>query len=319
MGDNEFLGYFFVPEMVDLNNPFNRPEALSPAVKCCGGGAYSPFSICCPPPQLPMIKPKTKANERIGPHNQDVISVIIGSMLGDSYGEKHGKGTRFVFQQEESNMEYLVWFHKFFEERGYCTNLGGNRPKVSLRLGKNGKIRYYYRFRTFTFTSFDWILEAFYPPGPNQEKGVKVVPVLDKGGCPPNACPHPAPPHAPPSYGGGAHPTQGRVGGEGSPPNPAGGGFLDKYLTPLALAIWIQDDGGKLSAGLKIATNGFTLRDVEILCKVLNDKYQLSARPQSAGVPNQYIIYFPKKSMNTLSKLVKPYMIPSMHYKLNGY
>jgi ubiquinol-cytochrome c reductase cytochrome b subunit len=116
---------------------------------------------------LPFIKPKTKANKRIGPHNEEVLSVIIGSMLGDSYGEKHGIGTRFTLQQEESNMEYLVWFHHFFRERGYCSD---TNPKIHIRLGKNGRKRYLYRFRTFTYTSFDWIRNMFYL------NGVKCVP-----------------------------------------------------------------------------------------------------------------------------------------------
>ena len=211
---------------------------------------------------LPFIKPKTRANERIGPHNEDVISVIIGSMLGDSHGEKHGMGTRFTLQQEESNMEYLIWFHTFFKDRGYCSD---TKPKVSIRVGKNSKVRYLYRFKTFTFTSFDRIRELFY------YNKVKCVPK-----------------------------------------------DIGEYLTPLALAVWIQDDGGKVSAGLKIATNSYTLQEVEFLCKVLNDKYQFTTRPNSAGVPDQYVIYFPKSSINTLSKLIKPYMIPSMYSKLNN-
>jgi ubiquinol-cytochrome c reductase cytochrome b subunit len=212
---------------------------------------------------VPIFKTKTRAIEKIGPHNQDVLSVIIGSLLGDSYGEKHGEGTRINFQQEESNMEYLIWNHKFFSERGYCSKI---KPKTKKRLGKNGKIRYFYRFKTFTFTSFDWIREMFY------KNGIKIVPLN-----------------------------------------------IGEFLTPLALAIWIQDDGAKSSAGLKISTNCFTFQEVELLCKILNEKYQLFPKPQSAGVPNQYIIYFPKNSMNNLSKLVKPHMVPSMRYKLNGY
>jgi len=232
------MGYFFVPQMVDFNESF---VLLS---------------------TLPFIKPKTRANERIGPHNEDVISVIIGSMLGDSHGEKHGMGTRFTLQQEESNMEYLIWFHTFFKDRGYCSD---TKPKVSIRVGKNSKVRYLYRFKTFTFTSFDRIRELFY------YNKVKCVPK-----------------------------------------------DIGEYLTPLALAVWIQDDGGKVSAGLKIATNSYTLQEVEFLCKVLNDKYQFTTRPNSAGVPDQYVIYFPKSSINTLSKLIKPYMIPSMYSKLNN-
>lgn len=227
----------YVPEMVDFNNElmilFNT---------------------------IPFIKPKTRANKRIGPHNEDVISVIMGSMLGDSYGEKHGMGTRLNLQQEESNMEYLVWYHKFFNDIGYCSDI---KPNKNIRIGKNNKIRYLFRFRTFTFTSFDWIREAFY------SNGKKCVPK-----------------------------------------------DIGKYLTPLALAIWIQNDGGKVSAGLKIATNCYTLQEVKFLCTIINEKYQLEARPQKASVLNQYIIYFPKSTMSTLSKLIKPYMVPSMWYKV---
>lgn len=48
---------------------------------------------------LSFIKSKTRANDRIGPHNEDVISVIIKSMLGDSYGEKHGMGLDLLFNK----------------------------------------------------------------------------------------------------------------------------------------------------------------------------------------------------------------------------
>jgi hypothetical protein len=49
-----------------------------------------------------------KAKRRIGPHNKDVISVIIGSLLGDSYGSKrYVEGTRFCFRQSIVHEEYL--------------------------------------------------------------------------------------------------------------------------------------------------------------------------------------------------------------------
>ena len=212
---------------------------------------------------LPIFIPKTRAINKIGPHNQDILSLILGSLLGDSYVEKHGEGTRINFQQEESNMEYLMWFHKFLSERGYCSNI---KPKINKRIDKNGKVRYFYSFKTFTFTSFDWIREIFY------KNEVKIIP-----------------------------------------------NNIGDYLTPLALAVWIQDEGTKVSSGLKISTNCFSSQDIEYLCKILNEKYRLSPKPQSAGVPNQYIIYFPKDSMNILSSLVKPHMVPSIRYKLNGY
>ena len=35
---------------------------------------------------------------------------------------------------------------------------------------------------------------------------------------------------------------------------------IGQYLTPLALAIWIMDDGAKVSKGLKFSTNSFSYR-----------------------------------------------------------
>ena len=49
-----------------------------------------------------------KAKNRIGPHNKDIISVIIGSLLGDAYGNKRFvEGTRICFRQSIVHKEYL--------------------------------------------------------------------------------------------------------------------------------------------------------------------------------------------------------------------
>lgn len=52
-----------------------------------------------------------------------------------------------------------------------------------------------------------------------------------------------------------------------------------------------MDDGGRLGYGLKLATNSFSFADTTRLVQVLNDLYGIKASVQSAGVPNQYIIY----------------------------
>jgi hypothetical protein len=80
-------------------------------------------------------------------------------------------------------------------------------PKILTRLGKNGKIRYISRFKTYTYSSFNWIQEIFY---------VKIIP----------SC-------------------------------------IDILMSHLLLAIWIMDDGGVVSTGLKIATNSFTETEVK--------------------------------------------------------
>jgi hypothetical protein len=53
---------------------------------------------------------KITSKERIGPHNIDIISIIIGSTLGDTQLEKrtNGIGTRVIFEQLNNNVEYLM-------------------------------------------------------------------------------------------------------------------------------------------------------------------------------------------------------------------
>lgn len=91
---------------------------------------------------------------------------------------------------------------------------------------------------------------------------------------------------------------------------------IDIYLTPLALAIWIMDDGGKLNNGLKIASNNFNYNEHLILINILKNKYNLDVSIIKSGYKNQYNLYFNTNSMSNLINIVKPYIHPSMKYKL---
>jgi ubiquinol-cytochrome c reductase cytochrome b subunit len=212
---------------------------------------------------LPFIAPKTRSYKRIGPHNYNTLCVLIGSILGDAQAERHGNGTRICFQQEHSNSHYLLWFHKYLSDLGYCNSI---QPKLATRLGVGGKLRYVLRFKTYTFSSFNFLHEEFY------KEGVKIVPAN-----------------------------------------------IGDYLSPLALAVWLSDDGGSVGSGFKFSTNSFSLKDDELLCKVLRDKYNLKASIQKTGYSNQYVIYISKISMQNLADIVKPHLHGSMYYKLNGY
>jgi hypothetical protein len=57
---------------------------------------------------LPFSSPKVLSTKRIGPHNINILSVIIGCMLGDSSMEKDGNGFRFCFYQKKIHGEYLL-------------------------------------------------------------------------------------------------------------------------------------------------------------------------------------------------------------------
>jgi cytochrome c oxidase subunit 3 len=57
---------------------------------------------------LPFNKPKVPSLKRIGPHNKDILSIVIGSLLGDGHMEKDGNGSRFAFFESKQNGEYLL-------------------------------------------------------------------------------------------------------------------------------------------------------------------------------------------------------------------
>ena len=52
-------------------------------------------------------KKRLRAEKRIGPHDEDIISILVGSLLGDGDGEKRSGGVRIKKQQESSDVGYL--------------------------------------------------------------------------------------------------------------------------------------------------------------------------------------------------------------------
>jgi ubiquinol-cytochrome c reductase cytochrome b subunit len=205
---------------------------------------------------------RIRANYRIGPHNLEILSIIYGTLLGDSQAERraNGNGTRISFYQEANHVEYLLWLYNKFSSQVYCNPIA---PKIQTRLSKGGKIRNIIRFHTFTYSSFNYIHEDWY------SNGVKIVPYN-----------------------------------------------IETYLTPLALAVWIMDDGARVGSGLKLSTNSFSFEETTQLVFILNKLYGIKSSVQSAGSLNQYIIYIWSESMLKLRQLVKPYMVSSMLYKL---
>jgi ubiquinol-cytochrome c reductase cytochrome b subunit len=204
-----------------------------------------------------------RAVNRIGPHNEDVLSVIIGSLLGEAYANKRsGEGVRICYRQSIRHKEYLFWLYTFFYNRGYTSNLQPRQYTRTIQ-SKEGKVYYGYEFNTFTFRSFSWIHGMFY------NKGRKVIPKN-----------------------------------------------IYEYLTPLALAVWIMDDGGWTNYGIRIATNSFKLKEVELLQDVIKSKYNLETTIQKIYIKDQYSIYIKKQSVNNLRNIVGPFIHFSMLHKL---
>ena len=97
---------------------------------------------------------------RIGPHNIDILSVFIGSMLGDGHAEKRGGSTRFTFKYGGGNAEYIQFLQNFFIQRGYCADKEMIKTRVINK--KIGKTFYSYRFRTWSYCSLNWLYDMFY-------------------------------------------------------------------------------------------------------------------------------------------------------------
>lgn len=113
-----------------------------------------------------------KSRNRIGPHNLDVISLIVGSLLSNSYLEKREYGVRIIFIKYSSNVEYLMWFHSWLASQGYCSN---KKPKLSKLIGKGNKVLFIYSFKSYSFSSFIWLFNIFY------KDDIKIIPRnLDK-------------------------------------------------------------------------------------------------------------------------------------------
>jgi hypothetical protein len=113
-----------------------------------------------------------------GPHNQDVLSVLFGTLLGDaSYLEKKMNKSRIHLQQESQNQEYLNWLHSFFASKGYCSSV---KPKMSVRIcSKTNKKNWLLKVRTYSFASLNWLIDCFYFEGvksvPKQEQLTKYL------------------------------------------------------------------------------------------------------------------------------------------------
>lgn len=102
------------------------------------------------------------ADKRIGAHNEDAVSVLVGNLLGDGYGERRGDSSRFQVHVSSRNMEYVSWLHNFFASRGYCST---KKAAVKRQIGRHNQIYYSVAFKSFSFKSLNYLYDLFYVDG----------------------------------------------------------------------------------------------------------------------------------------------------------
>ena len=77
-----------------------------------------------------------------------------------------------------------------------------------------------------------------------------------------------------------------------------------------------MDEGGWTNSGVRISTNSFELKEVELLNDVLKSKYNLETTIQKIWIKDQYSIYIKKQSVPNLRNIIGPFIHTSMLYKL---
>lgn len=90
---------------------------------------------------------------------------------------------------------------------------------------------------------------------------------------------------------------------------------IKNYLSPVSLAVLIQDDGtNHADVTNLIATHGFTEQDNHILANALNEKFDLNFKVRKAG--KYHRLYLPARDVNNIRDIIEPYIVPCFQYKL---
>ena len=92
---------------------------------------------------------------------------------------------------------------------------------------------------------------------------------------------------------------------------------IEKDLNPLALAVWIMDDGSYSQKKIDISTYSFSLEEVKFLQKVMRHRFgikMLFFRDREKG----YRMYANVEESKKLIQTIYPYIIPTMMYKIGS-
>ena len=245
---------------------------------------------------------------QFGPHSQEVIDAIVGSLLGHGWAEKRNHATRIMFHCSSRNITYAKSLHKLMSSKGYASP---NIKKMNVKIGRGGKQYFSVKFRTFSYTSWSYLYDLFY-------KDQQAKPVM-KTWCP-NAC----------SVVSVVQTTKtidnvvrgpallkhnnSRVTHKEVPAT------IDMYLTPRVFAILLMEHGDKCGAGIKLCVNCLIHVDgnkhqivvlQRAIQKVFDMKVTLHEQKSSC------VLYFDKTYVPQLQTLLAAYVIPSMRYKLH--
>ncbi len=97
---------------------------------------------------------------------------------------------------------------------------------------------------------------------------------------------------------------------------------LKELLAPLSLAVWFLDDGTNSKSQVKasLTVEGYPLEDIVFIQEVLRENFDLKTyivkrTPKKTGKVTNNLDFYKEDTLE-LFKLIEPYVIPSMKYKI---
>lgn len=92
---------------------------------------------------------------------------------------------------------------------------------------------------------------------------------------------------------------------------------LQPLLTPRSLAYWYMDDGCLKNPTFALSTANFSLEEHQLLQSIFYNNWGIKTSIQGLGSKSGYLsLYIPVSSSQKFLELIKPFIVPSMRYKL---
>lgn len=90
------------------------------------------------------------------------------------------------------------------------------------------------------------------------------------------------------------------------------------HLTPLAMAVWVMDDGWKNHSNIRISSEGFSKKENEILKKAIKFNFDINCKvvEYCKNKKKYYYLSFNKRNSELLTDLIQSHVIDCMKYKL---
>ncbi len=92
---------------------------------------------------------------------------------------------------------------------------------------------------------------------------------------------------------------------------------IQKYLDPLAIAVWIMDDGSFSKGSIDISTYSFLEKEIKLLQKSIFNLYGIEVKyhpDRDKGFRMRFSVGETKK----LIEIILPHVVPSLQYKLGA-